>query len=78
MFLKDMHSEIFSEISDEAMSIFGNQFSEKLFRQQLAFHSDIDFSEPIDFMAETISESEIKNFLIEKSTNLEGRNFILK
>jgi hypothetical protein len=59
------------EISIEAEQIFGPLFSEKLFRSQLTFHKDIDFSEPIEFMAgfET-KEQEIKNFLIDKA--LEG------
>jgi hypothetical protein len=37
------------EISQKADIIFGSQFNEKLFREQLAFHNDIDFSEPVDY-----------------------------
>ena len=59
------------EISIKAEQIFGQLFSEKLFRSQLAFHKDIDFSEPIEFMAGfKTKEQEIKNFLIDKA--LEG------
>jgi hypothetical protein len=55
------------EISNECEKIFGNQYSEKLFRQQLAFHNDIDFSESVDFLTGPISENEIKEFLIEEA-----------
>ena len=59
-----------NQISKRAEDIFGELFSEKLFRAQLSFHNDIDFSEPIDFMTEPVDEEEIKNFLIEISTIL--------
>lgn len=47
--------------------LFCGQFSEKLFRQQLAFHDDIDFSEPVEFIGEPIPENTIKEFLIAKA-----------
>ena len=56
-----------SEISRECETLFRGQFSEKLFRQQLAFHNDIDFSEPIEYIGEPIPEETIKEFLIEKA-----------
>ena len=55
------------EISKECEKIFGNQYAEKLFRQQLAFHDDIDFSESVEFMNNPINEKEINEFLIEKA-----------
>jgi hypothetical protein len=58
------------EISTEAMRIFDQQFSEKLFRQQLAFHKDIDYTEPVEFTGQSASEAEIKDFLIDKATDL--------
>jgi hypothetical protein len=54
----------------EAEKIFGQQFSEKLFRQQLAFHQDIDYSEPVEFLVPAISETIIKEFLLDKATEL--------
>ena len=43
-------------------------FSEKLFREQLAFHKDIDYSEQIEFMSGyEVSDQTIKDLLIEKS-----------
>lgn len=59
-----------NEISEEAGKIFRQQFSEKLFRQQLAFHKDIDYSEPVEFIKAAISDQEIKDFLTEKATDL--------
>jgi len=55
------------EISRECEILFSGQFSEKLFRQQLAFHTDIDFSEPVEFLGEPIPEDTIKEFLTEKA-----------
>jgi len=61
-----------NEISNEAQKIFGQLFSEILFREQLAFHQDIDYSEPIEFMVPPVPEDEIKNFFINKATDLFG------
>ena len=58
-----------NDISRECEKIFKDQFSEKLFRQQLAFHNDIDFSEPVEFLGEPIPDTIIKEFLIEKAIN---------
>jgi hypothetical protein len=58
------------EISREAENIFSQQFSEKLFRQQLAFHKDIDYTESIDYLVQPVSDEEIKSFLIETSTDI--------
>ncbi|MDR0833753.1 MAG: nucleotidyl transferase AbiEii/AbiGii toxin family protein [Candidatus Symbiothrix sp.] len=59
------------EISDEAEKIFGDLFSEKLFRQQLAFHADIDYREQVDFLPGfEVGAEEVKDFLIDKSLEL--------
>ena len=64
--MKDYFS--IKDISTEAERIFGQLFSESLFRKQLAFHKDIDFSEPVEYMPGfEVDEQEIKNFLIDKS-----------
>jgi len=56
------------EISMEAERIFGQLFSEKLFRLQLAFHKDIDYSEPVDYLPGfEVDDQAIKDFLIDKS-----------
>jgi hypothetical protein len=67
--IKDYYS--IKDITTEAKNIFGDLFSEKLFREQIAFHKDIDYSEPVEFLPGFgVSEEEIKTFLINKS--LEG------
>jgi hypothetical protein len=58
------------EIRDEADKNFGELFSEKLFREQLAFHKDIDYSEPVDFLKPALSDAEIKQFLIDKAIDI--------
>lgn len=58
------------EISTEAKNIFGQLFSEKLFREQLTFHDDIDYSEPVEFLGQQVPEDEIKDFLIDKATDI--------
>jgi hypothetical protein len=64
--LKDHFSV--KDISREADRIFGQLFSEKLFRSQLAFHKDIDYSEPVEYMSGfEADEQEVKDFLTDKS-----------
>ena len=66
--LRDHYS--INQIVSEAEKIFNQQFSSKLFRQQLAFHKDIDYTEPVEFIATAIPDNEIKEFLIDKATDL--------
>jgi len=55
------------EISRKAYELFPTQFNEKLFREQLAFHKDIDYSEPVEYLIPPLNENEVKEFLIEKA-----------
>lgn len=66
--LKDYYT--IEEIATEANNIFGQLFSEKLFREQLAFHHDIDYTEPVEYLVAPILDEEIKNYLIDKATDL--------
>ena len=66
--LRDHYS--IDEIGLEAEKIFNHQFSSKLFRQQLAFHKDIDYSEPVEFLVQPIPDDQIKSFLIDKATDI--------
>jgi hypothetical protein len=57
-----------NQIVEKADSLFGQMFSGKLFRAQLAFHKDIDYSEPVEYMSGfEVGEQEVKDFLIDKS-----------
>ena len=63
--LKDHFS--LDQIIQRAESIFGQEFSGKLFRAQLAYHEDIDYTENVDFMEGFYVEPErVKAFLIDQ------------
>lgn len=40
-------------------------FTEKLFRQQLSYFKNIDYSEPVEFIGNPVPDDEIRNFLTE-------------
>lgn len=40
----------FKDIIQKTKRIFKGQFNEKLFREQLSYHKDINYSEPIEFL----------------------------
>jgi hypothetical protein len=58
------------QISNRATQIFDQLFSPKLFRAQLSYFDDINYVEPIEFLVETPSEEEIKQFLIDKALDI--------
>jgi len=65
--LKEYYS--MEEIIARAKSYFPDQINEKLFRNQLAFHKDIDYSEEVDYVIDNPpAQKEIKDFLIEVAT----------
>ena len=66
--LKDHYT--IKDISKAATINFGQMFSEKLFREQLAFHKDIDYSEPVEYLSTPVAEPKIKEFLIEKAIDI--------
>lgn len=59
------------QISERAERIYGQLFSEKLFRAQLCYFNDIDYSESIEFISSPVPDSEIRKFLIEKAIDFE-------
>ena len=55
-------------IIHKAETIFKQEFSAKLFRAQLAYHTDIEYNEAIEFLPGfEVGKEEVKNFLIELS-----------
>jgi hypothetical protein len=66
--LKDHYSV--EEISKEALRYFGQLYSEKLFREQLAFHKDINYSETVEYLIPEPSQNEIKEFLTDRALDL--------
>jgi hypothetical protein len=66
--LRDHFSLI--EIMQRAERIFEEEFSSKLFRSQLAYHEDIDYTEEVDYIQGCYAEpAEIKKFLIDVALN---------
>jgi hypothetical protein len=60
-----------NEIFQSAQEIYGELFSAKLFRAQLAFHKDIDYSEEVEYVIPNPpTPDEIRNTLIEKATDI--------
>ncbi len=58
------------QISARASAIFDQLFSEKLFRAQLNYFEDIDYSETVEYVGTTVPEEEIRAFLTEKSIEI--------
>lgn len=51
------------QIEAQAKQIFGNLFSEKLFRAQLVYFDDVDWTQKINFFAEAPAYADIQTFL---------------
>lgn len=57
-------------VAKAAADLFPEAFSEKLFRQQLAYFEDIDYSEKVIFLKENVSDDEIRQYLIEQAIDV--------
>ena len=56
------------QVIKRADAIFGSEFNEKMFRAQLAYFKDIDYTEKIDYMKEfEVNDSVVKKELIQFS-----------
>lgn len=56
------------EIIKKAKTIFGVEFNEKNFRQQLAYFKDVDYTEEVDWLnGFEVSDKQIKDFLVKSS-----------
>ena len=56
------------EIISKTKEIFGNDFNEKIFRSQLSYFDDIDYSEKVEYLkGSEIADEEIKKNLKEQS-----------
>ena len=57
-----------SDIVAKSKTIFGGEFSEKLFREQLSYYKDVDYTERVNFLpGKSVSDSKIKKFLTDIS-----------
>ncbi|MBU1178446.1 nucleotidyl transferase AbiEii/AbiGii toxin family protein [Patescibacteria group bacterium] len=58
------------DIADKANNIFDGEFNEKLFRVQLAYFEDVDYSEQVDYLSEyEVADDVVKERLKEISTS---------
>jgi len=60
-----------SDVISETIQMFGGEFNEKLFREQLAYIEDVDYSETIDYMpgfrtSDKAVEQELKDISLQK------------
>jgi len=56
------------QISEKSKDLFGVYYNEKLFREQLCYFQDVDYSEKVDFVVQPVSDEEIKKFLTDVAT----------
>lgn len=59
----------FKEISNRAVELFQTFFNPKLFKEQLSYFHDIDYTEEVVYLPEKeVSEEEIKGYLVDIAT----------
>jgi hypothetical protein len=52
------------KIVKRAVTLFEGAFNEKLFREQLSYHADINYTEPVEYLpGKAVSDAKIKEFL---------------
>ncbi len=57
-----------TEISNHAHRLFNDFFNDKLFREQLSYFDDIDYSEPVTYLSDPVPDEDIKQFLSDQAT----------
>jgi hypothetical protein len=57
-----------AQISEKSKDIFSAFYNEKLFREQLCYFQDVDYSERVDFVDQPASDEEIKQYLTDVAT----------
>jgi hypothetical protein len=66
--IRDFYS--IDAIAARADEIFRELFSNKLFRAQLTYFEDVDYTEEVDFLVAAPTNDQIKDFLIEQATSI--------
>jgi len=61
-FILKFHLQL-EELIHQAKSVFAGHFSSKLFREQLCYFDDMDYSESIDYLGDGPSDEEVRAFL---------------
>lgn len=57
-FLLTQHFQT-SEVTEKAIAIFGDLFSEKLFRAQLSYFDDVDYTEEVEYLVAAPPSNEV-------------------
>ena len=57
------------QVSEKSKELFSSFYNEKLFREQLCYFKDIDYSEKVDLVDQLVSDDKIKHFLTNVATN---------
>ncbi len=58
----------FEDVTKKSREVFGAEFNERLFREQLSYYDDLDYSEQVEYIeGKEIPDSEIKQKLSEIS-----------
>ena len=57
------------QISEKSKELFSSFYNEKLFREQLCYFKDIDYSEKVDLVDQSVSDETIKHFLTNVATS---------
>lgn len=63
---KDYHS--LTKIMKRTNQLFGEEFSEKMFRGQISYFDDLDYSEEVIYLGDPVPQETIKNFLVDAAT----------
>ena len=58
------------QISEKAIDIYKDLFSEKQFRAQLSYFKDIDYSEQVEYLVPVVNEEKMRAFLVEKAIDI--------
>ena len=62
------HALKYDELIQKTTELFGSEFNEKLFRVQLSYFVDVDYSEEVEFMEGfTVSKEDVQKYLTEIS-----------
>lgn len=65
--LKDVCS--LSDLIENTLQLFGELFNQKLFREQMSYFEDIDYSEKIDYLpGHSVDDNSIREFLVTQAT----------
>lgn len=60
----------YHQIVERSKELFASEFNEKLFREQLSYFADVDYSEDVEFCRNPVAKEQIHAFFMNLATNL--------